>query len=356
VSTGGVLEPRVNRSRELRETLHGWTEGVGRFAAVLILTVALWIFFAATQARFVSGANQKNMLTGVSILWVVSMGMTFVVLTAGIDLSVGSVLALTGIFLSEMLNDFGLPGWIGLILALIFGAIVGGSVNGFLIGPVGLSFFVVTLGSMQALRGAVDLWSHTHTTYIDDQLVNSIGLGNILSIPVPIWIMVVTFALGFYVLRSTYFGRDIYAVGGNIEAARLSGISVSRTLIAVYAIAGASAALGGVIECGRIGAASPLVGTDIPLNAAAAVLLGGTSFIGGAGGVVGTAIGVLFIAVLQNGLGIAGVASFWQEVVTGVILIAAVMIDRMRTTGFRFRKRGASQVERPPENPLEPAS
>ena len=149
-----------------------------------------------------------------------------------------------------------------------------------------------------------------------------------------------TFVVAVVILRWTYFGRDVYAVGGNIDAARLSGINVGRTLIIVYGIAGLCAALGGVIQAGRLGAASPLVGETIPLDAAAGVLLGGTSFLGGVGGVTGTAVGVLFIGVLQNGLSIAGVSSFWQQIVTGVILIAAVAIDRLQQNpSGRFRRR-----------------
>src|SRR5437899_824411 len=157
-----------------------------------------------------------------------------------------------------------------------------------------------------------------------------VGFGTILGIPVPIWIMAAVFLIAFVVLRWTYFGRDVYAVGGNVDAARLSGIDVTRTLVAVYAIVGLCAALGGVIEAGRLGASSPIVGADLPLSAAAAVLLGGTSFLGGIGGVTGTAVGVLFIGTLQNGLAIRGVSSFWQQVVTGAILIFAVGIDRLQ--------------------------
>ena len=142
--------------------------------------------------------------------------------------------------------------------------------------------------------------------------------------------MLGTFIVAFVILRWTYFGRDVYAVGGNSDAARLSGINVGWTLICVYAIAGLCAALAGVIQAGRLGAASPLVGADIPLDAAAGVLLGGTSFLGGVGGVTGTVVGVLFIGTLQNGLSIAGVQSFWQQIVTGAILIVAVGIDRIQ--------------------------
>ena len=151
--------------------------------------------------------------------------------------------------------------------------------------------------------------------------------------------MVATYLVALVVLRWTYFGRDVYAVGGNITAARLSGINVARTLIMVYAIAGLCAGIGGVIQAGRLGAASPLVGESTPLDAAAAVLLGGTSFLGGVGGVTGTAVGVLFIGTLQNGLSISGVSSFWQQVVTGVILILAIAIDLLQQTPGGRRRR-----------------
>ncbi|MCW2951609.1 MAG: hypothetical protein JWQ48_779 [Conexibacter sp.] len=314
-------------------------DGFARYGAVLILLIVLFIVLSLTQPRFFTKANIENLLTGVSILWVVSLGMTFVVLTGGIDLSVGATLALTGIFLSKMVN-LGIPGGVVFVMCILFGALVGGLLNGVLIGRIGLSFFVVTLGTMVGLGGVVSLWSNTRTTYVDSSFINAIGINRLLGIPVPIWIMVASLLVALYVQRSTYFGRDVYAVGGNGDAARLSGIRVSRTLVAVYAIVGGCAALAGAIQVGRIGAASPEVGGDLALNAAAAVLLGGTSFLGGVGGVSGTAVGVLFIGTLQNGLGIAGVSSFWQQVVTGVILIAAVLIDRIRQSGaFRGRSR-----------------
>ena len=156
--------------------------------------------------------------------------------------------------------------------------------------------------------------------------------------------MIGTFLLAFVVLRWTYFGRDVYAVGGNIAAARLSGINVRMTVLTVYGISGLFAGLGGIIQDGRLGAASPLVGQNIPLSAAAAVLLGGTSFSGGIGGVAGTAVGVLFIGTLQNGLSIAGISSFWQEVVTGAILILAIAIDRLQQQPRRRSGRARAHV------------
>jgi ribose/xylose/arabinose/galactoside ABC-type transport system permease subunit len=297
---------------------------------VLVLLTGIWIFFGLTEPKFVTSANVENLLTSVSILWVVSMGMTFVVLTGGIDLSVGAVVALSGLVLSKLFNGVGMPALLAVVLTLAIGAAIGGCVNGSLIGKAGLSFFVVTLGTASLYQGIVSIWSETKTTYITSPLIDKVGFGKVLGVAVPIWLMILVFGIAFVVLRWTYFGRDVYAVGGNVDAARLSGINVTRTLVAVYAIVGLCAALGGIIQAGRLGASSPIVGADIPLAAAAGVLLGGTSFTGGVGGVTGTAVGVLFIGTLQNGLAIRGVSSFWQQVVTGVILVLAVGIDRIQ--------------------------
>ena len=332
--------PNVDRPRQrLLDHAAGVWSASSRYAAVLVLLVSIFVVLSLTQQNFFTRPNIENLLTSVSILFVVSIGMTFVVLTAGIDLSVGSMLALMGILLSHLFNNVGLPAWLAVLATLVAGALLGALVNGVLIGKVGLSFFVVTLGTLSLYQGIVNIWSGTKTTYITSSLIDWFGFGTVLGIPSPIWIMAATYLIAFVVLRWTYFGRDVYAVGGNIEAARLSGINVSRTLIFVYGITGLAAALGGIIQAGRLGAASPLVGASIPLDAAAAVLLGGTSFLGGVGGVTGTAVGVLFIGTMQNGLSISGVSSFWQQVVTGVILIVAVAIDRLQQNpSGRFRK------------------
>lgn len=326
----------------------GLWAGASRYAAVLVMLIVIFVAFGATQSNFLTGANIENLLTSVSILWIVSMGMTFVVLTGGIDLSVGSVLALAGLILSKLFNDAGLPAWAAVVVTVLACGALGAVTNGVLIGRVGLSFFVVTLGTLSLFRGIVNIWSGTKTTYVTSGFVDALGFGKFLGLATPIWLMIVTFAIAFVVLRWTYFGRDVYAVGGNIDAARLSGINVARTLMAVYGIAALGAGLAGMIQVGRLGAASPLVGENTPLDAAAAVLLGGTSFLGGVGGVTGTAVGVLFIGTLQNGLSVAGVSSFWQQIVTGIILIAAVLIDRVQQNpGGRLRRHRAGEGHGP---------
>jgi ribose transport system permease protein len=305
-----------------------------RFAAVLVLLVALFVFFALTQERFFTSGNINALLTSASILWVVSIGLTFVMIAGGFDLSIGSMMALAGIALGSFANDLSLPIGVAIVLTLAFGLALGGGINGFLIGRIGLSFLVVTLGTLILFQGVLNLWSNTRTEQVVSPFLDSLAFDSIIGIPVPVWIMAAVFLVALHVQRNTYFGRDMYAVGGSADAARLSGIRVARTIIAVYAIAGMLAALGGVIQVARIGAASPLVGEALVFDAAAAVLLGGTSFAGGVGGVGGTAVGVLFLATLQNGLSVSGVESFWQQIITGTILIAAVLLDRLQREGW----------------------
>lgn len=321
-----------------------WTAASAqRFMAVLLLLVALFVFFSVTQERFFTSGNIDALLTSAAILWVVSIGLTFVMIAGGFDLSLGSMLALTGVALGSFFNDLSMPIGPAILLTLGLGLVLGGAVNGFLIGRIGLSFLVVTLGTLILFQGALNLWSDTETQQVISPLLDSLAFDALLGIPVPVWIMAAVFLVALYVQRSTYFGRDIYAVGGSPEAARLSGIKVARTIIAVYAIAGLLAALGGVLQVARIGAASPLVGEALIFDAAAAVLLGGTSFAGGVGGVGGTAVGVLFLATLQNGLSVSGVESFWQQIITGAILIAAVLLDKVQREGWSsLRRVGAS--------------
>lgn len=305
-----------------------------RFLAVLVLLIAVFLFFALTQSRFFTSGNVDALLTSASILWMVSIGLTFVMLTGGFDLSLGSMLALSGIALGKFVTGAGLPIGVAIVLTLLFGLLIGAAGNGFLIGRVQLPFLVVTLGTLTLYGGLVNLWSQTRTTQVLSSALDGLAFNHALGIPVPVWIMAGVWLMALYLQRSTYFGRDVYAVGGSVEAARLSGVRVSRTLIAVYAIAGLLVALAGVIQVARIGAASPLVGGTVIFDAAAAVLLGGTSFAGGIGGVGGTAVGVLFLATLQNGLSVSGVADYWQQIITGVILVVVVTLDRVQHGGL----------------------
>ena len=318
--------------------------GTRTFRPVLFLLVALTIVLSVTEPAFFTVINLQNVATSVSVLWLVALGATFVQLSGGIDLSSGAVAAIAGICLAKLLGT-GLPGWLVIVLVIGFGALIGAVVNGLLVGLFQLNVFVVTLASMTAITGAVSLWSHTQSTYVASPAVNRLAISNLLGRPMPIWIMGATFLLFLYLQTRTYFGRDVYAVGGSLTAARLSGIRTSRTIIVVWALAGAMAALAGIIAVGRIGAAAPQPDNTLPLNAIAAILLGGSALSGGVGGVGGTVLGVLFIGVLQNGLSLSGAPTYWQQIVTGIILVTAVLGDRVHHLRFGWlRGRGRRGV------------
>jgi ribose transport system permease protein len=209
-----------------------------RFLAVLLLLVFVFVYFSITQSRFLTSADIDALLTSASILWMVAIGLTFVMLTGGFDLSLGSLLALSGIALGHLMVGSAVPFGFSIAITLAFGLAVGACVNGVLIGKLGLPFLVVTLGTLTLYGGLVDLWSKSFTTEILNGSLTTLAFSHAAGVPIPVWIMIGVFLAALYLQRSTYFGRDVYAVGGSADAARLSGVRVARTLIAVYGIAG----------------------------------------------------------------------------------------------------------------------
>jgi len=335
-------ETQVSEAQAADARSWQWPPGVGRrlgrwaagsqFVGVLALLIILFIVFSLTQPRFFTAANIRVLLTSVSILWMISLGLTFVMLTGGFDLSLGSMLSLAGFIFVGFYVKLGLPALPAVILTILGGAVLGGGINGVLIGRIGLPFLVVTIGTLSLFQGTTYLVSGSQTISLNSSLLNAIGFNTTFGVPITVWIMLGTLIVSLFVLRRTYFGRDVYAVGGNAKAARLAGVSVTRTLIAVYAIAGGLAALAGVLQAAQISAASPLSDATIIFDATAAVLLGGTVLGGGIGGVAGTVVGVLFLGVLQNGLSLSGLASAWQQVLSGVIVILAVLFHMVQRT------------------------
>jgi ribose transport system permease protein len=302
-----------------------------RYRPVLALVMVLVIVFSITQPAFRTSQNIQNTLTSVSVTWIVAMGMTFALLSGGMDISVGALVGLDGIFLAKV-TDTGAPQWVALAAVVVFGTALGGLVNGVLIGRFRVNFFVVTLASMTALTGAINLWSGTNSVPINSSFVTGLALNRILGIQETVWLMIIIFAVALYVQNYTYLGRDIYATGGSLQAAKLSGIRTTRTLITVYAIIGLAAAIGSMVAISQVGVASAQVDSSLPLDAIAAVVLGGTTLSGGAGGVQGTVFGVLFLGILSDGLDISGVPSYWQQVATGVIIVAAVITKNGRVS------------------------
>lgn len=296
---------------------------------ILPILVLIVIVFSFIAPNFMTEANMMNITRQASINIVLAAGMTFVILTGGIDLSVGSILGVTAVMalvgsLNPAFADFAVP--IALLAGLGMGVF-----NGLLVAYAGLPPFIVTLGTYTALRGAAYLVADG-TTVINSKIsFDWIGNGYLGSIP---WLVIIAFAViavCWFILRRTTLGTHIYAVGGNLQAARLTGIKVSLVLIFVYATSGLLSGLGGVMSASRLYSANGNLGVGYELDAIAAVILGGTSFVGGIGTITGTLIGALIIATLNNGMTLMGVSYFWQLVIKGGVIIVAVLIDKYRT-------------------------
>lgn len=346
--TAGVTPQAENRPTSGRSTgrltvLRQWMSA-NQYVAVLLLLVVMFVVFTITQTRFFTVANIRVLLTSVAILWMVSLGLTVVMLTGGFDLSLAAMVGLSGFMFVGFFSTFGIPAIPAIVLTIVAGALVGGAVNGMLIGGLGVPFLVVTIGTLSIFEGTTYLVSGTQTLSVTSGVLNAIGFDSAAGVPITVWIMIGTLLVAYFVLRRTYFGRDIYAVGGNAAAARLSGVRVTRTLVLAYAISGGLAALGGVLEVSRISAASPTIGNTIIFSATAAVLIGGTVLGGGIGGIVGTVVGVLFLGVLQNGLALSGLASSWQEVVSGAIVVLAVLFHQSQGKGYPLKRRKRPKV------------
>jgi ribose transport system permease protein len=301
---------------------------------MLPVLVLLILGFHLLSGRFISVNNLTIVLQQASINTVLAAGMTFVILTGGIDLSVGSTLAaaaMVGVIVS-LVPDIGM---LGIPAALGVGLICG-LANGAIISGLRLPPFIVTLGSLTAIRGVARLLGNDTTVFNPDLPFDFIGNGSLLGIPWLAVIALLTIVVSWFVLKRTVLGTWIYAIGGNPEAARLTGIKVPRVLLFVYAVSGLLAGLGGVMSAARLYAANGLqLGQAYELDAIAAVILGGTSFVGGVGSIWGTLVGALIIAVLSNGLILVGVSDIWQYIIKGLVIVVAVALDRFRLQGSR---------------------
>jgi ribose transport system permease protein len=293
-----------------------------------VLVIIVVLFSLATDT-FLSTNNLVNILRQASINIVLAVGMTLIILTGGIDLSVGSTLAVTAV-VGVMTSLNPALQWGTVLFPLLVGLVIG-LINGVLVAYVKLPPFIATLGTMTTFRG-VSYLIPDGTTVINNDL-NFAWIGNDYLGPIP-WLVVIAFVivlLTWFLLRKTVLGVRIYAVGGNAQAARLTGIKVGFVLIFVYGVAGLLCGLGGVMTASRLYSASGLLGNGYELDAIAAVILGGTSVVGGIGSVAGTLVGALIMAVLNNGLTLMNVSFFWQMVIRGIVIVLAVTIDKFRT-------------------------
>ncbi len=275
--------------------------------------------------------NILNLLRQTSINALIAFGMTFIILTGGIDLSVGSILALSSALMAGMMVS-GLDPILAILVGILLGAIMG-VINGILVSKGKMAPFIVTLATMTIFRGLTLVYTDGKpiTGIGDSVMFQMLGRGYFLGVPVPAVVMVIAFLILWFLLHKTSFGRKTYAIGGNERASRISGIKVDRVKVAIYGLAGTMAAIAGAILTSRLNSAQPTAGQSYEMDAIAAVVLGGTSLSGGKGRLFGTLVGVLIIGTLNNGMNLLGVSSFYQQVVKGAVILIAVLLDRKKS-------------------------
>lgn len=302
---------------------------LSRFQSIIGLLI-FSVIISFMSDRFLTFGNILNVLRQTSINAIIAAGMTFVILTGGIDLSVGSIFAISGAIAAALVSS-GQNAVIAIIIGLILGTSIG-LLNGFIISKGKLQPFIVTLATMTIFRGATLVFTDgkpISSGYdINGQLFSKFGTGYIFGVPNPIWIMLIVFLICFIILKNTTIGRYVYSTGGNEEATKLSGVSVFKVKLFVYGISGFFAALAGIIITSRLASAPPTAGSGYELDAIAAVVLGGTSLAGGIGSILGTVVGALIIGILNNALNLLDVTSYYQLLAKGLVILIAVLLDR----------------------------
>jgi ribose transport system permease protein len=334
------LTPRTTPTVARQNVVAGLRPVMGKHAGLIFAFALVVLYFWATQPVFMTWANITNLVSSNSVVLVLAVGATFVVISGGLDLSTVSATTLAGMCLGFTLGD-GQPFIVGLIVVLLAGVALG-LVNGILIAWVRMSFLVVTLGSMTIYSSLAQVSNEGATISVFSEP----GFAPLMSFitgkvgPVP-YIMIFDVVLALVagaVLRYTAYGRSLFAVGSNVEAARINGINVTRVTLCTYMLAGLAAGIAAMLQVGRLSGASATTDPTLLMAVLAAVLLGGTAFTGGEGGIFGTVIGVLFLGVLTNGLTISEVSAFWTGTVNGGVLLLAVLVSTGRDRGWFTRK------------------
>ncbi|EAU48304.1 ABC transporter, membrane spanning protein (ribose) [Salipiger bermudensis HTCC2601] len=296
-------------------------------ALPLIGLIVVSILMGFASENFFSVGNIMNVLRQVSIVAILAVGMTFVILTGGIDLSVGAVMALSGTIAAGLMVNMGLPGWVGLLAGLGVGVGLG-IFNGVMVAWGRMPAIIVTLATMGIARGLGLLYSGGYPISGIPSWISWFGIGRIGIVPVPVIAMVIVYALAWVLLQRTPFGRHVYAIGGNELAAKLSGVKTQMVKLTVYGISGLTSAFAALILTGRLMSGQPNAGVGFELDAIAAVVLGGTAIAGGRGLILGTLIGAVLLGILNNGLNLMGINPYLQDVIKGLIILLAIYIGR----------------------------
>jgi len=328
-------------SPALTPRIRGWsmhTEHVGLAAALGVLGVVLTL----VAPHFATIRNLVNVLQNVSFLGIIALGMTFVILAGEIDISVGSAMALYSALLGVLPAHFGWPLWTAVVFVLVLGAAIGG-LAGFVRDTFAIPSFIVTLALLSVLRGLALFLTDASPIAISDEVFAVFGGGRVGGVPIPVIVFALLFAVFWFVAEKTTFGRAVYAVGGNADAAQISGISLTRTRVAIFAIIGLLSAISAVLLSSLIGSGNAGLGQGAEFQVIAAVIVGGTSLFGGRGSMTGTLLGVLFVGILANGMVLLGANQYVQQMAQGLIILAAVLVSeglregRASSFGARLR-------------------
>lgn len=324
--TESTANVRDRLGSALRDRLSDFVSQLAAAGALIVV----FIFLSFASDRFLTANNLFNIGTQTAVVAVIAIGVTLVIITAGIDLSVGSVAALSGVMGTLMMSGAGIP----IPLAILGGTLVGagcGLVNGLLVSVAGLNPFIATLGMLSVARGVVYIVTDAQSVFNLPDSFRLLGQGVIAGgMPIPVLVILVVAVAGYVVLARTKLGRYAYAMGSNLEAARLSGVPIRRYLTSVYVISGALAGFGGMIAMSRVASGQPNYGIGLELDVIAAAVIGGASLFGGQGTVLGTLIGAFLIALIRNGAVLLNVNTFYQQVIIGVIIWLAVLWDQYR--------------------------
>jgi ribose transport system permease protein len=306
--------------------------------SLFVSLLALCLFFGSQTPFFFTQANLETLTSTIAVVGITSIGMTLVLISGGVDISVGSVAALAGVVTSLLWLKTGIPLGISALLGVLSGGLVG-FLNGAIVSYLKINPLITTLATFSIIRGLAFVLSEGQTNLLSNEAFNFIGRGSIAGIPFSLLVMITLYVSFSLILRHTAFGRNLYAIGGSAEASRLAGISVTPHLLIVFTLSGLLAAFSGIITVSQLASSAPRAATGLEFTVITAVVLGGTSLAGGKGTLIGTLIGVIILRVLDNGLVLMAVSSFYQDVARGLVLILAVSFDQIRIKVSRLQQR-----------------
>lgn len=307
----------------------GWRKIMDSELGVLAVLILLFLFFSFSTSSFLTADNLFNVLRQISVSGILAIGMTFVIISGGIDLSVGSILGFCGVVTASIANASNGSWFLGILAGLACGVLLG-LINGIIISKFNVVPFIQTLAMMIVARGMTMMYSDGKPISDLHPSIKVIGKDSVLFIPISVWILLITAFGAFFILKYTKFGRHIYAFGGNEKAARISGINVTRLRTIVYCISGVLCGLAAIVLTSRVASGLPRAGEGYEMTAIAAVVIGGTSLTGGKGKIGGTIIGMLIMGVLNNGLDLMNVSTYNQQIITGCIITLAVLMDSIK--------------------------